>query len=538
MLSVNQKLPGVFYIDNSDNNFSFNLQENLYNMPMVNKILFAWIGKTDLRASQGELGNGLGPIGQAVSQRTFSYVVLISNYRREEENPFIEWLKGKTSAAILKFHVELTSPTDFKEIYKAATNTIKDVKKKFEAKELQSTYHLSPGTPAMASVWIILAKTSHPAELIQSSPEEGLKTVSFPFEISADYTPDILKPADDELLKLTQGLPPESPEFGAIIHRCKEMKRVIAQARRLAVHEVPVLIQGESGTGKELFARAIHTTSPRNDKPFVAVNCGSIPPELVESEFFGHKKGSFTGASSDREGYFSTADGGTLFLDEIGELPLPAQVKLLRAIQEGMITRIGSSKAEPVNIRIIAATNRNLIEEVAAARFREDLFHRIAVGVLHLPPLRDRHGDIDLVIDHILESINRKFEGKPVWRHKRLSAGARNLMHQHPWPGNVRELYNTLSRAAILIAGETIETDDMREALFPVSSSQKEQGNILNRSLGNGFRLPDILADVARHYLQKAVTESKGNKTKIATLVGLPNYQTVSNWLKKYGIEE
>lgn len=505
---------------------------------MVNKVLFAWIGKTDLRASQGELGAGLGPIGQAVSKRTFSHIVLISNYKKEEERHFSDWLKGKTTATIIKYHVELTSPTDFKEIYEAATNTLDDVKKKIGSKEFNSTYHLSPGTPAMAAVWILLSKTSYPAELIETSPEHGLKTVSFPFEIAADYVPDILRPADDEILELTQGLPPESPEFSAIIHRCKEMKRVIAQARRLAAHEVPVLIQGESGTGKELFARAIHTTSPRKDKPFVAVNCGSIPPELVESEFFGHKKGSFTGAIADREGYFSGADGGTLFLDEIGELPLPAQVKLLRAIQENKIIRVGDDKPRDINVRIIAATNRNLIEDVASGRFREDLFHRIAVGVLHLPPLRDRHGDINHVIDHILEGINKKFEDRHGWRHKKLSAGARNLMHQHPWPGNIRELYNTLSRAAILIAGETIEIDDIREALFPVSSSQKDHEKTLNRSLGNGFSLPDVLSDVARHYLKRAVSESKGNKTKIASLVGLANYQTVSNWMKKYGIEE
>ena len=501
-------------------------------------ILFAWIGKTDLRASQGEMGDALGPIGQAVTKRTFSHVALISNYKKEEEKQFIDWLKGKTSASILKYHVELTSPTDFKEIYETATNTINDVRKKIGTKEMHATYHLSPGTPAMAAIWIILAKTSHPAELIQSSPEQGVKTVSLPFDIAADYVPDILKPADDEILKLTQGLPPESPEFGAIIHRCKEMKRVIAQARRLSVHEVPVFIQGESGTGKELFARAIHTTSPRKDKPFIAVNCGSIPPELVESEFFGHTRGAFTGAIASREGYFASADGGTLFLDEIGELPLPAQVKLLRAIQEGMISKVGSSKPESINVRIIAATNRNLVEDVAAGRFREDLFHRIAVGVLRLPPLRDRHGDLNLVIDHILESINKEFENRPGWKHKKLSAGARNLMHQHPWPGNIRELYNTLSRAAILIAGETIETDDIRESLFPVTRAGHNGDNVLNRSLGNGFSLPDVLSGVARHYLKRAVAESKGNKTKIATLVGLSNYQTVSNWLNKYGIEE
>ena len=389
----------------------------------------------------------------------------------------------------------------------------------------------------MAAVWILLSKTSHPAELIESSPEKGLRTVSLPFDISVDYIPDILKANDNVVLKLTQGLPPESPEFGSIIHRCREMKRVIAQARRLALHDVPVIIQGETGTGKELFARAIHASSPRRERPFLAVNCGSIPQELVESEFFGHKKGAFTGAISEREGYFSVADEGTLFLDEVGELPLPAQVKLLRAIQEGTITKVGSNKCQPVNVRVIAATNRNLIEDVASGRFREDLFHRIAVGVLQLPPLRERPGDLNLVIDHILDSINTKCQVRPGWKHKKLSVGARNLIHQHSWPGNVRELYNTLSRAAIWTPNETIETEDIREALFPVSNLQRDQEKVLGRSLGNGFSLPEIMANVAEHYLKRALAEARGNKTMMANLLGLPSYQTLSNWLKKYKVE-
>jgi len=499
--------------------------------------LFTWIGTTDLRASRGEPSVGLGPVGQAVTQRSFSHIILLTNFKKEEEKHFITWLSYKTDAIIEKHHINLTTPTDYDEIYKAAISTIDDVRKKLGGTNLQATYHISPGTPAMAAIWIIISKTTHPAEVIESSQEKGVKTTILPFDISADYVPDIARPADDEILKLTQGLPPESPEFGAIIHRCKEMKKVIALARRLALHDVPILIGGESGTGKELFARAIHTSSPRGEKDFVAVNCGSIPTELVESEFFGHKKGAFTGAISDREGYFSVADGGTLFLDEIGELPLSAQVKLLRTIQENKILRVGDSKPHAINVRIIAATNRNLIEDIHHGRFREDLFHRIAVGVLNLPSLRERHGDLDLVIDFVLESINRKFGDTPNWKHKKFSVSARNLMHRHPWPGNVRELYNTISRAVIWATSDTIDAEDIKESLFPVINTGTEQANILNRSIGKGFSLPNILADVSRHYLQKALDESKGNKTRIATLLGLSNYQTVSNWLKKYGLE-
>ena len=195
----------------------------------------------------------------------------------------------------MKYHVDLSTYNQFKETYDAAVSAIRDVKRRLGEKTLRKTFHLSSGSLAMVAAWILLSKTVHPAEIIQTSRKYGVQTVSLPFDIAASNTDDEYRYADEEILKMTRGLPPESPEFISIIHRCKAMERVIAQARRLAVHDVPVLIQGESGTGKELFARAIHTSSPRYDKPFVAVNCGSIPPELVESEFFGHTKGAFTG---------------------------------------------------------------------------------------------------------------------------------------------------------------------------------------------------------------------------------------------------
>jgi DNA-binding NtrC family response regulator len=243
-------------------------------------------------------------------------------------------LGSRTTASIHLRPVKLSSPIDFGEIYQRAVEALETI----DRHKAHLTYHLSPGTPAMASVWILLAKTTHPARLIQSSPQAGVQEAEVPFDIAAEFIPKLLRQSDQRLATLAQGVPDEGAEFAAIIHRSPAMKRVVALARRVAIRSIPVLIEGESGTGKELMARAIHQASPRAAKPFITVNCGAIPPELVESEFFGHRRGSFTGAVSDRKGHFERADGGTLFLDEIGELPKAIQVKLLRTLQEGEVT--------------------------------------------------------------------------------------------------------------------------------------------------------------------------------------------------------
>jgi len=501
-------------------------------------VLFSWIGFADIQAATEELENRLGPIATAALDRQFSTIVLLSDHSRKITEKYCKWLKQLTEAEIKTHQFSLSSPTHFGEIYEAALTAIEAEKRRDEGAKLKLTYHLSPGTPAMAAIWILLAKTSQPAELIESSHEKGVQTVSFPFELAVDYLPNISRKTENEIMQLTQGLPPEVPEFSHIVHRSKEMKKVVALARRLAAYDVPVMILGESGTGKELLARAIHASSPRSSGPFVAVNCGAIPAELVEAEFFGYVKGAFTGAVRDAKGYLESADGGTLFLDEIGELPLQAQVKLLRAVQEGAVQKLGSTKTRKVDFRIIAATNRNIQEEVAKGNFREDLFHRLAVGVLNLPPLRERKGDMDLLIDYFLDRINRDLESKTRWIHKKLSAGARNLLHQQPWPGNVRELYNTLCRAVIWTPDEVIYAEDIKDTIFPVISTTRcEQEQILGRSLDGGVDLPQIMAEVARHYLTRALLQAQGNKTLAARLVGLPSYQTFTNWMKKYGVE-
>ena len=331
---------------------------------------------------------GVGPIAQALDARRFDASFLLTDHG-DEAATYIRWLEARSGATEINLLPEqLTGPTEFGEIYGAAVRACEQALATKRGAAL--TFHLSPGTPAMAAVWIILAKTRFPAAMIESSREHGVRTASVPFDISADFLPDLLRQPDRELERLSAGLPPEAPEFDAIVHRSPVMQRVILRARRVAPRSVPVLLEGETGTGKELMARAIHQASPRRGRPFIAVNCGALPPELVESELFGHEKGAFTGADRARPGYFAAANGGTLFLDEIGELPAAAQVKLLRVLQEGAVVRVGATTPRRVDVRVIAATNRTLTEEVAAGRFREDLFYRLAVAVLQLPPLRDR----------------------------------------------------------------------------------------------------------------------------------------------------
>jgi transcriptional regulator with PAS, ATPase and Fis domain len=499
----------------------------------MKSILFSWIGFTDLKASRGEKNLGVGPIAQAVSERSFQEVILIYDVSDSDCKNYVKWLKTFTSAQIQTKKARLSSPTHFGDIYEAAGGVIKD-KLESENSDVELTYHLSPGTPAMAAVWIIIAKTRYPATLIESSIKGGVKVTSVPFDLSAEFIPDLLRTSDQRLEEMTAGLAPEAPEFDSIIHRSHSMKRVIAKARLVAPRSVPVLIEGDSGTGKELLARAIHNAGPLRDNPFVAVNCGAIPSELIESELFGHEKGAFTGADKQRIGYFESAHTGTLFLDEIGELSMPAQVKLLRTLQEKELTRLGASKPIPFDVRVIAATNRNLVKEMAEGRFRPDLFYRIAVAVLKLPPMKERAGDVGLLIDSILEQINADSVAEPGYKHKKISSSAKNLMLQYDWPGNVRELQNTLRRAAIWSSGTTIEVEDIREAMLPTVNPAND--SLLHKPLGDGINLPKLMEILAQHYLNRALQEANGNKTKAAELIGLPSYQTFTNWTKKYHV--
>ena len=501
------------------------------------KTLISWIGMADIKASKGDQQAELGPVGQAITTLSFDRIVLLNDFDQMTGSKYVNWISKQIETKISILNVNLSSPTDFGEIYKVASKTVADQIQKNNDSCL-FTIHLSPGTPAMTAVWILLAKSQYPEiELIESSIEQGVKTATIPFDVSADFIPNLLRKTDLKLEQLATGLPETAPEFDELIHRSNIMKRVVLKARKIAFRSIPVLIEGESGTGKEVLARAIHQASPRSNKPFVAVNCGAIPSELVESELFGNVKGAFTGADKSRKGYFEAAEGGTLFLDEVGELPKMAQVKLLRILQEKKITRIGDTKTQKIDVRIISATNRHLIEEVQQGNIREDLYYRLAVATLTLPPLRDRGEDVGLLIDKLMDKLNIETSFEPGFEHKKISASARNILLKHSWPGNVRELQNTLTRAAVWSYGKTITEEDIQEALLPSVKKTIISDGILYRSLDGGLDLPEIMSSVACHYLKRALAETNNNKTQTSQMLGLPSYQTLTNWLKKYGLE-
>jgi transcriptional regulator with PAS, ATPase and Fis domain len=497
---------------------------------MLRNVLVSWVGQRDLDASVGSLAKGDGPIAEAVAADNYDAIHLICNYEGKLLAVYADWLKKRTSTPISQHVAKLLTPYSYREIYARAVDVLRTI----AAPEVRRTYLVSAGSTPMRQIWTLLSKTEYPARLIQFSLERGVEESEVPFDISAEFIPKVLEEVDKDVITLAQGFSDKYAEFSDIICRSPVMSDVIAQARRIAIRTVPVLIEGESGTGKELIARALHRASKRADMPFIPVNCGAIPPELAESEFFGHTKGSFSGANASRKGHFEMAHNGTIFLDEIGELPKGIQVKLLRTLQEGEVTPIGESKQRKINVRVIAATNRTLINEVMAGNFREDLFYRLAVAIIKLPPLRERPGDISLLIEALLEKVNRSAAEQGFGR-KQISASARNIMLQHAWPGNVREMLNTLYRAAIWSDDEVIGPEAIKNAILVIPRTQASSDGILNRPIADGVDLNGVLAQVARHYLGRALEHTHKNKSKAAELLGFSNYQTLTNWMKRYG---
>ncbi len=313
----------------------------------------------------------------------------------------------------------------------------------------------------------------------------------------------------------------------ALIGTSPSMHRVYELVNQVAETKTNVLIAGESGTGKEIVARSIHERSDRRDRPFVAVNCGAIPESLLESELFGHVKGAFTGAVSGKEGLFETADGGTLFLDEVGELPPSLQVKLLRALQDRIIRRVGGTSDRHVDVRILAATNRRLEDEVAAGRFREDLYYRLNVIQIVLPPLRDRIEDVPLLVQHFVDKYSREL-GKPI---RRIEDGVMSRLQAYPYPGNVRELENVIERAVTLSREGVIGEDSLPPQVLRPAAPPADQ-----RIRAEGVDLEELVEEYERGLLEEALRRTKGVKKRAAALLGI-SFRSFRYRLEKLGLD-
>lgn len=500
-------------------------------------ILISWVGNADLDGVENP--DSPGPLTRIARHGQYDEIHLLCNQPKATIEPLRKALEGESTAVAQVHSVHLASPIHFGDIYQALDGVLGQLSKKHD--NPQFTIQLTSGTSAMSAVSILVGKTKYAARFVQASREQGVQVEDIPFDIAADFLPAIAKRQDQKLEGLFAGLASNTAAFDDILSQSPVMETLKQKAAILAQRDVPVLIYGETGTGKELFAKAIHNASARAGKPLKVLNCGAIPKDLIDATLFGYIKGAFTGAVKDTSGYFGDADGGTLFLDEFGELPLDSQVRLLRVLQDGSYTQVGSTTAKSTDVRIIAATNKNLMDEVAADRFREDLFYRVAIGVLHLPPLRERSGDLLLLASSILGKIpeetatgaNKGKGQSSKEKHKKLSVKAIKLIQSHPWPGNVRELQATLLRATLWHSGDTLSDEDIRGALI---STTPRQAGILDRDVSQGIDLSELCDDVVRHYVPLALDAARGKKTKAAELLGLNNYQTLENKMKKLNL--
>jgi two-component system response regulator AtoC len=364
---------------------------------------------------------------------------------------------------------------------------------------------------------------------------EAMKAGAYDY-VSKPFKPDeivlaLRKAEERETLRrenraLKEQIQKES-QFESIVAKSSAMLEIFRTISKIADFKTTVLVTGESGTGKELVARAIHARSSRRGAPFVAVNCGAIPENLLESELFGHKKGAFTDAGADRRGLFEEASGGTLLLDEIGELPNTLQVKLLRVLQDETIRRLGDTKDVKVDVRIVTATHRDLVADVKAERFREDLFYRINVLPIHVPPLRSRREDVNLLIDHFLARNNARLGT----RIRGLTNEARKQMLEYAWPGNVRELENTIERAMVLAESDVLAAADLperiRSALDPV------QVHLASGELS----IKTTTAAIEQILIRRALTKTKGNRTRAADLLEI-SHRALLYKIKDYKITD
>jgi DNA-binding NtrC family response regulator len=526
-------------------------------MLITGQTLFAFVDLKDPFVPAGIEGEEQpGPVLSLLAARPFDFLFLFYTPHTQENAAATreEVVRRHPKCHVMMHQLPVSDPKDYSSLMGRLAREVRSISRLSRGTE--DHVCVSSGTAEMRAAWFLLTAVGVlPAKLLQvGSPAEplfgpanvkevkldpgdwaGLRDLVMPQEyFDADMTAHRARLSrldarvyDSVAMEIAEAAPEPLPdledalqELGIFIGSAS-LRQAAEQAAVVAPTGVPVLLLGETGTGKELFARLLHRLSDRREEKLVPLNCAAIPKELVESHLFGHVKGAFTGATHDQKGKFREADGGTLFLDEIGELTLDAQAKLLRILEDGLVEPLGSNKLLAVDVRIIAATNRNLQEEIASGRFRKDLYYRLETVQIRLPGLRDRRSEIPMLAMALLDRINQRFK-----RQRQLSREALRRLEQHDWPGNVRELRNVLERSVLFSRTDVLGPEDL-----PIAK-EVSIGDPLSAlpEPADGFSLEDFLAKARKHLFIRALSKANGNQAAAAGLLGVSK-QAVSKFV-------
>lgn len=493
--------------------------------------LLTWLGTKDLENMLVEAHAAISTIALK-STISFDKIVILSNKDEDKWNQFERFLQKRMAIAnrpnqdikVYKAHID--SPIDYQSISKVADQWIS--KLSHEADTL--SINLTSGTPTMTTLSVLIGKGKSNTRFLQSSPKNEVIEVEIPLDFAHAY----VQSASKGIAAKATSEPSLYRAFDQLTSHSDAMKTAIKKAQKIAASEVPTLILGETGTGKELMANAIHQGSLRAQKSLRIVNCGALVENIVDSILFGHKKGAFTGADKDHPGLFEQADGGTLFLDEVGELPLNVQVKLLRALQQGEVTRLGDTKSINVDVRIIAATHQDLSALVAQGKFREDLFYRLAVGIIDMPSLNQRKADIPYIVEQLAEQINLAGAKHPSYKSKNISDKAINFICTQSWPGNIRELWSTLNRAFLWSDNRVVDEKDIADSMINIQKNKPDHK--ITMSIHDKVDIVQITDDIQKKYVIAALKASGNVKKQATKILGLKDHQTLTNWMKRLNI--
>jgi len=469
---------------------------------------------------------GTGPLERVVAAGTYGELHLLSTYPTNRTSEVAERLQNRTRVSVLQQLVNLAAEAedDFAQILGVSLSAVRAAVERKPGARL--TFHLSSGTAAMAAAWIILSRTRWPADLVQTTPSGEVRSADVPYDVTAEFLDGAVRIVTGQVSR------PGDAALGDPGRCGPQMAETLRRAERLSMTDAPVLLEGEAGVEAEAFARLVHQRSRRAAARFVSFPCRATSREHIEAELFGQAARVFGAPFQDQPGQLELARGATVFLDEVAEIPLGGQARLSRLLSTGTATRLGGLAPTPVDVRVIAGTTRDLAVEVAEGRFLEDLYRQLSIAAVRIPSIRERKDELPELINRLLAETNDRCSAMTP---KRFSPEARNELLSRDWPGNVTELRNSLTRLVVWAEHETISVDDVRQHLGIEAKTARADG-ILGRPFDESFRMEDVLDEVSRSYIERALEEAGGVKAKAVELLGMSNATTLTNWMKRLGL--